>query len=155
MWVGVEGVHVCVCVRVCMLQQLCVCVCVCVCVRVPSPLPAQAALRVHEETQRRHPVHVIRDGLWAHHAPPHPPRPTCALQQRVCVCVCVCVCCSDITNTLIGISGETVPEGGNLHIYYVHSATIYEAVVQIHNWCVTPHSSPTRGRGPQPIFFIF
>ncbi len=25
--------------------------------------------------------------------------------------------CSDITNTQVGISGETVPEGGNLHIY--------------------------------------
>ncbi len=25
--------------------------------------------------------------------------------------------CSDITNTLVGISGETVPEGGNLRIY--------------------------------------
>ena len=25
--------------------------------------------------------------------------------------------CSDITNTLVGISGETVPEGGNLYIY--------------------------------------
>ncbi len=28
--------------------------------------------------------------------------------------------CGDITNTLVGISGETVPEGGNLHIYCVH-----------------------------------
>ncbi len=27
--------------------------------------------------------------------------------------------CSDITNTQVGISGETVPEGGNLHMYYV------------------------------------
>ncbi len=26
-----------------------------------------------------------------------------------------------ITNTLVGISGETVPEGGNLCIYYVQS----------------------------------
>ena len=25
--------------------------------------------------------------------------------------------CSDITNTLVGISGETLPEGGNLRIY--------------------------------------
>ncbi len=25
--------------------------------------------------------------------------------------------CSDITNTQVGISGETVPEGGNLCIY--------------------------------------
>ncbi len=31
------------------------------------------------------------------------------------------VLCSDITNTLVGISGETVPEGGNLCIYYVQS----------------------------------
>ncbi len=27
--------------------------------------------------------------------------------------------CSDITNDQFGISGETVPRGGNLHIYYV------------------------------------
>ncbi len=27
--------------------------------------------------------------------------------------------CSDITNTLVGISGETVPEGENLRIYCV------------------------------------
>ncbi len=27
--------------------------------------------------------------------------------------------CSDITNTLVGISGETVPQGRNLRIYYV------------------------------------
>ncbi len=26
-------------------------------------------------------------------------------------------CCSDITNALVGISGETAPEGGNLRIY--------------------------------------
>ncbi len=31
------------------------------------------------------------------------------------------ILCSDITNTLVGISGETVPKGGNLHIYYVQS----------------------------------
>ncbi len=41
--------------------------------------------------------------------------------------------CSDITNTLVGISSETVPGGGNLCIYYVHSAAIYETVVQIHS----------------------
>ncbi len=29
--------------------------------------------------------------------------------------------CSDITNKQVGISGVTVPEGGNLHIYYVQS----------------------------------
>ncbi len=29
--------------------------------------------------------------------------------------------CSDITNTQVGISGETVPEGGNLRIYWPHS----------------------------------
>ncbi len=59
--------------------------------------------------------------------------------------------CSDITNMLVGISGETVPKGGNLCIYYAHSAAIYEAVVQIHSWCVTPHSSPTRGCWPLQI----
>ncbi len=32
--------------------------------------------------------------------------------------------CSDITNTLVGISGETVPGGRNLRIYYVHSGAI-------------------------------
>ena len=30
---------------------------------------------------------------------------------------CVEVSCSDITNTLVGISGETAPDGGNLRIY--------------------------------------
>ena len=33
----------------------------------------------------------------------------------------VSVICSDITNKQVGISGETVPGGGNLHIYYVQS----------------------------------
>ncbi len=31
-----------------------------------------------------------------------------------------CVLCSDITNKQVGISGETVPEAGNLCIYCVH-----------------------------------
>ncbi len=53
--------------------------------------------------------------------------------------------CSDITNTLVGISGETAPNGGNLRIYWVHSGAICWAVVLNHSWCVTPHSSPTRG----------
>ncbi len=38
--------------------------------------------------------------------------------------------CSDITNTLVGISGETVPEGGYLCIYWPHSNhTIWWVVV--------------------------
>ncbi len=37
--------------------------------------------------------------------------------------------CSDITNTLVGISGETVPKGGNLHIYWPSNHAIWWAVV--------------------------
>ncbi len=37
--------------------------------------------------------------------------------------------CSDITNTLVGISGETDPGGGNLLFYWVHSGAIWQAVV--------------------------
>ncbi len=32
--------------------------------------------------------------------------------------------CSDITNTQVGISGETVPKGGNLCIYCVHNGVV-------------------------------
>ncbi len=63
--------------------------------------------------------------------------------------------CSDITNTLIGISGETAPGGWNRPIYFVHSSAICPAVVLNCSWCVTPHSSPTKGGWPlQPILII-
>ncbi len=39
------------------------------------------------------------------------------------------VSCSDITNTLVGISGETDPGGRNLLFYWVHSGAIWQAVV--------------------------
>ncbi len=55
--------------------------------------------------------------------------------------------CSDITNTLVGISGETVPEGGNLRIYWLSAATFGHGS-NIWGWCVRPHSSPTRGCWP-------
>ncbi len=37
--------------------------------------------------------------------------------------------CGDITNTLVGISGETVPKGGNLCIYWPSNHTIWWVVV--------------------------
>ncbi len=52
--------------------------------------------------------------------------------------------CSDITNTQVGISGETVPEGGNLCIYYVQKQHLV-LWFEVWDWCVTPHSSPSRG----------
>ncbi len=58
---------------------------------------------------------------------------------------CRFLLCSDITNTLVGISSETELDGGNCPIYFVYSGAICPAVVLIHSWCVTPHSSPTRG----------
>ncbi len=66
--------------------------------------------------------------------------------------------CSDITNTLVGISSETALDGRNRPIYFVYSGAIYPVVVLFHSWCVTPHSSPTRGCWPrwplQPILNI-
>ncbi len=62
--------------------------------------------------------------------------------------------CSDITNDQLGISGETGHGGSNLYIYWMNSAATYTEVVQFHSWCVTPHSSPTRGGWPQPINYI-
>ncbi len=53
--------------------------------------------------------------------------------------------CSDITNDQLGISGETGHGGANLYIYWMNSAATCTVVVQIYSWCVTPHSSPTRG----------
>ena len=53
--------------------------------------------------------------------------------------------CSDITNNWFGISGETVPEDRNLHIYYVQSGNLVSSGSNIWVRCVTPHSSPTRG----------
>ncbi len=56
--------------------------------------------------------------------------------------------CSDITNTLVGISSETELDGGNRPIYFVYSGAICPVVVLNRSWCVTPHSSPTRGCWP-------
>ncbi len=62
------------------------------------------------------------------------------------------VSCSNITNDQLGISGET---GMVAQIsVFVNSAATCHAVVQIYSWCVTPHSSPTRGGWPQPINYI-
>ncbi len=63
--------------------------------------------------------------------------------------------CSDITNDQLGISGETGHGGANLCIYCMYSAATCTAVVQIHSWCVTPHSSPTRGGAGLSQLIIF
>ncbi len=50
--------------------------------------------------------------------------------------------CSDITNTLVGISGETVPEGGNLRIYCVQWCHLKAVVLNSQLVCHTtllPH----------------
>ncbi len=50
--------------------------------------------------------------------------------------------CSDITNALVGISGETVPEGGNLRIYYVQWCHLKAVVLNSQLVCHTtllPH----------------
>ncbi len=49
--------------------------------------------------------------------------------------------CSDITNTQVGISGETVPEGG-ISFQLRH---LVSGGSNFYSWCVTPHSSPSRG----------
>ncbi len=50
------------------------------------------------------------------------------------------------------------PDGWNRPIYFVHSGAICPVVVPNRSWCVTPHSSPTRGCWPrwplQPILNI-
>ena len=54
--------------------------------------------------------------------------------------------CSDITNTLVGISGETVPEGRNLRIYWPHSNhAIWWAVVLTFGTGVSHHTPPPVG----------
>ena len=53
--------------------------------------------------------------------------------------------CCDITNNRFGISEESVPEGGNLHIYCVQSHHLVSGGSNIWVRCVTPHSSPARG----------
>ncbi len=54
--------------------------------------------------------------------------------------------CSDITNTQVGISGETVPEGGNLCIYRPHSNhTIWWVVVLTFEAGVSHHTPPLPG----------
>ncbi len=63
---------------------------------------------------------------------------------------CVCVCCSDITNTLVGISGETVPEGRNLHIYWpLSNHAIWWVVVFTAG--VSHHTPPPPGTGNRCI----
>ncbi len=59
----------------------------------------------------------------------------------------LCADCSDITNNRFGISGETVPEGRNLPIFfcYVQSHHLVSGGSNIWVTCITPHSSPTRG----------
>ncbi len=50
--------------------------------------------------------------------------------------------CSDITNALVGISGETVPEGGNLCIYCVQWCHLWAVVLNSQLVCHTtllPH----------------
>ena len=62
--------------------------------------------------------------------------------------------CSDITNTLVGISGETVPEGGNLRIYWPSNHAIWWVVVFTAG--VSHHTPPPPGgRGVQLQFLIF
>ncbi len=41
------------------------------------------------------------------------------------------------------------PDGWNCPIYFVHSGAICPAVVLNRSWCITPHSSPTRGCWPR------
>ena len=52
----------------------------------------------------------------------------------------------------VGISGETVPEGRNFHIYYVQAWHLVSGS-NIWGWCVTPHSSPARGCWHQKTIF--
>ncbi len=75
-------------------------------------------------------------------------------QKLFCFSNDIASLCSDITNTRVGISGETGHGGTNLHVYWMNSAATCTKVVQIYSWCVTPHSSPTRGGWPQPINYI-
>ncbi len=65
---------------------------------------------------------------------------------------CAPILCSDITNNWFGISGETASRGGNIHIYYVQKQHLVNSS-NIWDWCVSPHSSPTRGHQPQQTIF--
>ncbi len=63
--------------------------------------------------------------------------------------------CSDITNTLVGISGETGPVA-RISMFIV--CTVLPPVGQwfcFRSWCVTPHSSPTRGGAGLSQLIIF
>ncbi len=62
-----------------------------------------------------------------------------------------CVC--DITT---GISGETVPRGREppYLLTSFQSCHLVMGGSNIWDWCVIPHSSPTRGHWPQTIFNI-
>ncbi len=64
-----------------------------------------------------------------------------------------CDTCSDITNTLVGISGETVPEGGNLHIYYVQWWHLVSMVLTFEAG-VSHHTPPPPGGGGALLQFL-
>ncbi len=51
---------------------------------------------------------------------------------------------SDITNTLVGISGETGREPPYL-LTFIRSRHLVSGGSNFYSWCVTPHSSPSRG----------
>ncbi len=66
--------------------------------------------------------------------------------------------CSDITNTQVGISGETVPEGGNLHIYWPSSNhALWWVVILTTNSQLVCHTTlpPVGGVGSTWQFLIF
>ena len=63
--------------------------------------------------------------------------------------------CSDITNTLVGISGEMVPEGRNLHIYYVQSCHLVSGGCKFTAGVSHHTHPPPGGRGAQLQFLIF
>ncbi len=57
--------------------------------------------------------------------------------------------CGDITNTQVGISGETVPEDGTSF----QSHHLVSGGSNFYSWCVTPHSSLSRGCWQHLIIF--
>ena len=117
---GVHGVCVCVCVRVWSATQDPS--------RVGAGLPDQIPAPGLDSRPDGDSGVVAPDVVGAHerdledererraqHEPGrrrHAPQVTCACAEKNAL-----VRCSDITNTQVGISGETVPEGGNLCIY--------------------------------------
>ncbi len=65
--------------------------------------------------------------------------------------------CSDFTNTQVGISGETFPEGRNLHIYWpLSNHAIWWAVVLTFEASMSHHTPPPLGgTGLHRQFLIF